>query len=662
MKKRIVILSNRSESGNAMKSQLLDLFGDLFDVDSHSLENEIDSIISADLILSLSYQVVGYFIKYLAPDSDIYIVRCTIRREGWQKVMQLQPRTKAYVISDHDNASITAATLYELGAQHIDLLSYNPNFIPDSEIKVAIVLNEYEKIPQTIEKVINIGERVLDSYTLFDILSKLGHLNERTSNIIINHMGEIIPRSTGFLSMIGNIMGNMEYVQNAINALSEGFILFNPKGTIILFNKWAEKVFSKPSFEAIGCNIDKFLKENKMEFLIGDDAMEERKMLKNSEYIFTKQYLDGSRELNGGLIRIVEPTSKVSIENKKHYKSQGHKAKYSFEDIVGKSEKIKEAIEMAKIISGSDSGLIIYGETGSGKELFAHSIHNNSERRDNPFVAFNCAAVSDSLIESELFGYEEGAFTGAKKGGRKGLFEVADKGTLFLDEIGEISYGFQANLLRVLQEREIVRVGGTKVVPIDIRIIVATNKDLSKMVKEGKFRADLFYRLNIMRIKIPPLRERREDIPYLTTKLLRQKDVLLDIPAGIMKQMMEYNWPGNVRELGNCIEYIVNMKKGNMMINSLPEDMLETGKQADDKGAFRERDLVVLKLLVEIANDKSGSVGRRTLSNKLKENGYEISENEVRSILNRLKRNGYVDISIGRAGTRLTKKGMAMVN
>ena len=321
---------------------------------------------------------------------------------------------------------------------------------------------------------------------------------------------------------------------------------------------------------------------------------------------------------------------------------------------------MKTTIKMAKVISRSDSDVIIYGETGSGKELFAHSIHHNSDRRNYPFVAFNCAAVSDSLIESELFGYVDGAFTGARKGGRKGLFEVANNGTLFLDEIGEISYGFQANLLRVLQEREIVRVGSSKIIPVNIRIIAATNKDLANMVHEGKFRADLYYRLNVMRLRIPPLRDRREDIPYLIRHFLKSSSAMMDIPKSIMEQMDLYHWPGNIRELSNCIEYIVNMHKGNVEIDSLPEDMMIFVPQIspeDSDDGLSDVDLELMRLIDELRHQKNASSGRRSLVSAMKKLDYDLTENEIRSILNHLNELGMVEINRGRSGTKLTAVG-----
>ncbi|MBS4538274.1 sigma 54-interacting transcriptional regulator [Clostridium sp. D2Q-11] len=241
-------------------------------------------------------------------------------------------------------------------------------------------------------------------------------------------------------------------------------------------------------------------------------------------------------------------------------------AKYTFEDIVGDNILIKRSIEKAKKAAEVPATVLLRGESGTGKELFAHAIHNLSSRKFNQFVRVNCAALSESLLESELFGYEEGAFTGAKKGGKKGLFEQASGGTIFLDEIGEISTNIQVKLLRVLQEKEVVRVGGTESININVRIIGATNMDLERAVKEGRFREDLYYRLNVIPINIPSLRYRKDDLKFLVFNSIRKLNqeygrVITDISQEALEVLKEHDWPGNVRELENVIgRAIINMK------------------------------------------------------------------------------------------------------
>lgn len=276
------------------------------------------------------------------------------------------------------------------------------------------------------------------------------------------------------------------------------------------------------------------------------------------------------------------------------YKSELSKrlgAKYSFENIVGASPAIEKVKELGRKVARSDTTVLLEGESGTGKEMFAHAVHIASNRALGPFVKVNCAAIPETLFESELFGYHEGAFTGAQKKGKKGKFLLADKGTIFLDEISELPLAMQVKLLRVLQEREIEPVGGDQPVAIDVRIIAASNRNLETLVDAGTFRNDLFYRLNVLRLQIPPLRERQEDIPVLTEKILKQLDKESGIPVeGVDKDvaalLYTYSWPGNVRELHNVLEQAIYLKGGNLITRQdLPRSLVAgvEGKISPDK-------------------------------------------------------------------------------
>lgn len=259
---------------------------------------------------------------------------------------------------------------------------------------------------------------------------------------------------------------------------------------------------------------------------------------------------------------IVQSEKEKLKELNLYYKMEWDSKVHNFGDIIGESPKIKQVFHVIERIAGSDVTVLVRGETGTGKELVASALHKRSKRKDEPFVKLNCAAISDTLIESELFGHEKGAFTDAKET-RKGRFELADGGTLFLDEIGDISESAQVKLLRVLQEREFERVGGAKTIKVNVRLVAATNRDLEEMVKEGTFREDLYYRLNVIPIDLPPLRERGADIKLLVNffleKSIKNHKKIVNITDEAMDKLMQYPWPGNVRELENTIERIVLM-------------------------------------------------------------------------------------------------------
>lgn len=283
-----------------------------------------------------------------------------------------------------------------------------------------------------------------------------------------------------------------------------------------------------------------------------------------------------------------------------------HAARFSVDNIVGKSFMMQDLKRKVLKISKSPSSVLIMGESGTGKELFAQAIHFHSDRSSHPLVMVNCAAIPESLLESELFGYVEGAFTGARKGGKLGKFELANQGTIFLDEIGDMPLSMQAKLLRVLQDRQIERVGGERPVPVDVRVISATNKDLATLVKEGSFRADLYYRLNVVTLHIPPLRERKEDLPDLVdyiisvmnTKLRRN---VIGVTEEAMDLLMRHNWPGNVRELINVLEAAMNFCGGALIdVKDLPS-FLQSYK---DEPADIDKDATYLQARIDNAEKK----------------------------------------------------------
>lgn len=298
---------------------------------------------------------------------------------------------------------------------------------------------------------------------------------------------------------------------------------------------------------------------------------------KRKEVVVNVAPIDVQGQLRGtvAVIHDISELRKLSDELEGAKRLIRHlEAKYNFNDIIGESDAIKAAIDQAQRAALTPATVMLRGESGTGKELFAHAIHRLSDRQKGQFIRVNCAAISDSLLESELFGYVEGAFTGAKRGGKVGLFEEANGGTIFLDEIGEISLNVQAKLLRVLQEREIVKVGDNRPVSVDVRVIAATNANLEAELRAGKFREDLYYRLNVIPIIIPPLRQRRVDIPLLVRHLIRRFNqdygrCIEKTGEEAMRILVNYHWPGNVRELENVLgRAIINMRVGETVMEA----------------------------------------------------------------------------------------------
>ncbi|WP_319000949.1 sigma-54-dependent Fis family transcriptional regulator [Clostridium estertheticum] len=370
------------------------------------------------------------------------------------------------------------------------------------------------------------------------------------------------------------LLETYQYMNTVVDSIYLGIYVINKDGILKTINKEACSILRIKEEDIIGKKVDTILPDwiNIFEKIIKGNVYNNIEVTLSNEITKTRYNVSANPiEIDNevkGLVIVFTAIKKV-IKSANKYSSG--RAVYNFEDIVGDSPEIKKVIEYAKIISSSPSTVLIQGESGTGKELLAQSIHNYGDRRNKTFIAINCGAISKNLIESELFGYEEGSFTGARRGGCAGKFELSSGGTLFLDEIGEMPLDMQVNLLRVLQEGYITRVGGDKIIPVDVRIIAATYKDLKKEVEKGRFREDLYYRLSVIPIKIPSLIERKGDLPILIDHLLKIKANKLNkkltiMSAGIYEKMLNYNWPGNIRELENCIENIVNLNGESTMV------------------------------------------------------------------------------------------------
>lgn len=394
-----------------------------------------------------------------------------------------------------------------------------------------------------------------------------------------------------------------------INSVDECIIALDVEGRITYFNNAAEKMFMASTDEMVGQEINRWIPGVFNKTDADEKRRKKREMFycrKDGKevncYVSFSQIIGKSRKPIGQILILDD-----AVEVKKFVgKVMGYSShNFEFGDIIGTSGALSSVKESAEKAARTDSTVLIRGESGTGKELFARAIHNFSPRAKEPFIALNCAAIPEALLESELFGYEGGAFTGANRNGKAGKFELAEGGTLFLDEIGDMPLYLQAKLLRVLQERMIQRVGGIKETPINIRIISATNRNLEAMVKENRFREDLFYRINVIPIYIPPLRERIEDLNELAYHFIEKYNRLFGKRIGFIapdawRVLQSYDWPGNVRELENVLEYAMNMESGpHISEASLPEFIKKNLPVDMNPKTFKEEVSAFEKKLIE---------------------------------------------------------------
>ena len=354
-------------------------------------------------------------------------------------------------------------------------------------------------------------------------------------------------------------------MKSLVNNTPDSLLIIDDKGKITAANHAASSFFRRP--DLVGMDAKELFP---LEIYSVCDDVEVVQTIGDQTVLITEHpvHIEGEKRATYVSLRLVEDIRRTEKKIRSKLQEKGLTAKYSFSDIVTEQVEMKQLVAKALRYAHVEGNVLLTGETGTGKELFVQSMHNASPRRDKPFVAVNCAALSEQLLESELFGYTEGSFTGAQKGGKTGLFELAQGGTIFLDEIGEMPIRFQAKLLRVIQEREIRKIGGDEFIPVDVRIMSATNQNIPDLIEKGLFRRDLYYRINLLTLHIPPLRERLDDIPAIFKRFVERKSKALNIvPPMVEKDALEclkgYSWPGNIRELRNVAERAVIFSSSN---------------------------------------------------------------------------------------------------
>lgn len=386
----------------------------------------------------------------------------------------------------------------------------------------------------------------------------------------------------------------LKQLEAILNFTTEAVLTIDNNEKVTVYNSSAERIFGVPINQVLGKKLSECLAESQLNRVLSKHDEEKNILLKiNGKKIVCNRVpiiIHGRFHGAVAILQEIGEIQNLEMNIRTRLNEKGLVAKKTFNHIQGSSPEMLKCIHQARQYAKSNGTVLIYGETGTGKEIFAQSIHNESKRAKGPFVSVNCAALSENLLESELFGYVEGTFTGALKGGKMGLFELAHGGTLFLDELGEISLNFQAKLLRVLQEKEVRRVGGDRVIPIDVRIICATNRDLLEEVRLGRFREDLYYRLSVLELQLIPLRQRKDEIvpmaiSFFKSECIKEQKVLFRPQDQLFDCLKSYDWFGNARELQNFIErLVISTEEGEVLTESKICELL-----AEKKGKLYAR-------------------------------------------------------------------------
>lgn len=678
--KRVAIVTLSSAVSRFYKDQLYALFGDLIEVTTFSFEDgSAYKIGPADLTIvstsaTESYQVAQ---QWIPPGSLTIVSNITITKPALEQLQVLPRGTKALLVNlSLKMAMEVISDLHHLGINHIEFIPFYPFAEPVPGIDLAITPDEMRYVPPHIKKVINLGQRTFDISTITEIALKLGYEALLETEPFQRYF-RMLPGDNYSIKQLFARKHQLETrFEMLLSVLDMGVIGIDNQMRIFAYNQEAQNILGMSSERVIGMNATEIM--SFLPLVTGNTPIQERC---NSLVRYCGKNINVSTfpvirrsEYMGVFALLQDFTAEENKQQKMRAQllSRGHQAKYTFEDILGDSPVLKKTKEMAQKMALTDLPVLIVGESGTGKELFSQAIHNYSRRRGGPFMAINCASIPETLLESELFGYEEGAFTGAKKGGKLGLFEFAHRGTLLLDEIEGMSPSLQAKMLRVIQEQEVMRVGGNKVIHVDVRIIAASNRNLEEMVEAGDFRKDLFYRLSTLPLAIPPLRERGEDILLLMEKMKRSLGISFELSPEALQAIMSYPFPGNIRELINYIEYLSCVGDDYIDVDILPEAIQRNLKREhislpckysepassliELAGASLPEYCFILRVLYHPEKGAMG-IGRRNLYKNAMEENLPLSDREIRAMLHDLQELGLVTISKGRGATRITLVG-----
>lgn len=630
-----------------------------------------------------------------APGIVVVKARYSLTRVAWRMVSSVPWGATVGVSAAPDVLSTLGDALRRLERPDIELLPEGTQPLGASRSPCHLRVQASGRNSETTREE-EIDLPVVSFGTVLEVLGHLGRLEDFAQRAVREYLHQVEPLPEDSEFLLDHVSGIKARVGKALSLCRQAIIHLDRNGRVLDVAGTVEALLERRTEELLGRPLQDVCPElarlsaetfgSEQQIFIGDHplvarvALMEDRPVGQGGLLITLMPLEGQRG-TGCPRAVLEPDNRS--------------ARRCVADIIGISPSLEKARQLAVRVGRSDSSVLLIGESGTGKELFAQGMHTMSARGSSPFIAINCAAIPESLIESEVFGYEAGAFTGAHKGGRPSVFERANHGTLFLDELADMSHHMQTALLRVLEERAVTRVGGSRSIPVDVRVIGATNRCLDELVTEGHFRRDLYHRLCVIPIPIPPLRERVEDISVLVRHFLQMFGDRRELPPDVMRYLMRYRWPGNVRELRHCIEYMITVADADFTVKDLPPPIIahvgiESDKPLEQGTVGTERriepgtnarsgnpgdnatsvhspdikltplDLFILRALAT-ANRSGKGLGRRSLAQQARTEGFVTTEGVIRTRLQALKLNSMLQWNLGRGGITLTVRGSRSV-
>ena len=688
------------------RREVEELFGEYAEVVGYSVRDgsAAGMLPRADLfaISTDAYGSAEEVSRHVPIDSQVMYIEVTFYWETLKKLWEIPRGTKVLFVNVTSNMAREAITqLSALGVNHLQFIPYYPGAVLEEQIDIAVTPGESRFVPDSVKTVIDCDHRPCSYGMMVEIALRMGWEYLPETESFMNYAKVVASNHYSFDLMYAKSRRQESQMHILAESLTEGLIGVNETGDIFVCNKKACQIARISEELVMGKK-----GEEVFPYIPFYQVLREKKSVPEKViHLFGKDIslavVPVIRKENciGAFAMLQKFNEQESRQNalRRQLMQKGHYARYTFDDVIGNSAAITETINILRKMAMTDSPVLLIGETGTGKELMAHALHQASRRAEGPFIAINVAAMPENLLESELFGYEEGAFTGAKKGGRPGLFEFAHQGTLFLDEVEGMSLSMQVKLLRVLQEGEIMRVGGGSIIRVDVRIVAATNESLEEKIQEGSFRKDLYYRLNALTVEIPSLRKREDDIFLLLDFFMRKIGGNFTLSSETKEFLRRHPWPGNIRELQNAVEYFNYLAKSVIEISDLPPTMTRfveagldvVGKPAE-KESFAEKPFTARSAAenthkdsfevndntdargINAAADKKQFVlnqlalawragetaGREKILEAAKKDHIPITQKQVRELLDELAKEGLIQVGRGRGGSRITEKGL----
>lgn len=659
MKKRITIIAFNKITLDTIFRYLSDMFLDYIDIVKYTTKDYLKVEDDYSELVLLSGVRTYEALKHKLEDKKIITGNRYIDYDKLECLTPLKVSDSVYLVNDQVDTTIESIRqLKEIGYE-FKMIPFYPGTKVNSDIKIAITPGESNLVPESVKVIYDIGSRVSSISTISKIAISLDLSPNIIDSITLKYMSNYVSLLQRNRDYMEKLFRSDKLLENIFYHSKDGICLINNEYNITTVNNRFLEMFNLTNIDIIDKSIFKVFKSKEI-------IIDIREILGSGKVIT----LHGSGILiSGNDMPTVEGKPIVIYANytrdvkEKEILIRRNNIKpkriHSFDDYITNDWSTLEMLDKAKKISKNDSCVLIQGESGTGKEIIAQSIHNNSKRKNENFVPINFAAIQPNLLESELFGYIAGSFTGSNKKGSKGLIETAHKGTIFFDEIGDAPLSFQVRLLRVLQEKEIRRVGDTNRTPVDIRVIVATNKNLMEMVKKGEFREDLYYRINVMPVDTIPLRDRKDDITLLLNYYIKihfnnsDFDIESIFTEELKKVLLEYKWPGNVREIINITKYFACIKDiDKLSISDLPTYM-HTVIHGEIEINLSEVEYDVLTII-----RSAPKIGRYKICEQLQKYNHLATEGKIRTILKKLKEKELIFVNNTRGGCEITYKGI----